>query len=80
MFDAFSDCIGERRYADELIQCEVVTHGGDDALPQVFATFFGVVFAELREACGALWTSPIQGAWDPLLCELDFYVQNPATS
>ena len=78
VFDAIIDFVGERRYADKLIQCEVVTHDGYDVPPPVFATFFGVVAWELREACGARWTPAMQSAWERLLAELDFYVQNPS--
>ncbi|MFT3726727.1 MAG: globin [Terricaulis sp.] len=78
VFDAILDFIGERRYADKLIQCEVVTHDGYDVPPHVFATFFGVVGGSVRDACGARWTSDMEAAWDRLLSDLDFYVQNPA--
>jgi hemoglobin-like flavoprotein len=78
VFDAIIDFVGERRYADKLIQCEVVTHDGYDVPPPVFATFFGVVAATLRDVCGPRWTPPMQAAWDRLLVDLDFYVQNPS--
>jgi hypothetical protein len=77
VFDAIIDFVGERRYADKLIQCEVVTHDGYDVPPVVFATFFGVVAAEMRTACGRRWTAEMQAAWERLLADLDFYVQNP---
>jgi hemoglobin-like flavoprotein len=78
VFEAIIDFVGPRRYADKLIQCEVVTHDGYDVPPAVFATFFGVVAAEIQTACAARWTASMQGAWDRLLGELDFYVQNPS--
>lgn len=77
VFDAIIDFVGERRYADKLIQCEVVTHDGYDVPPPVFATFFGVVAAEVRGACGGRWTAEMQAAWERVLADLDFYVQNP---
>ena len=77
VFEAIIDFVGERRYADKLIQCEVVTHDGYDVPPPVFATFFAVVAAEIRTACGEHWTAPMQAAWDRVLADLDFYVQNP---
>lgn len=78
VFDAIIDFVGERRYADKLIQCEVVTHDGYDVPPLVFATFFGVVAGGVRDACGQRWTAEMQAAWDRLLADLDFYVQNPS--
>ena len=80
VFEAIIDFVGERRYADKLIQCEVITHDGYDVPPAVFATFFAVVAADIRAACGARWTPHMQAAWDRLLADLDFYVQNPAHS
>ena len=77
VFNAIIDFVGERRYADKLIQCEVVTHDGYDVPPSVFATFFNVVAAELRNACGVRWSKDMQAAWERLLADLDFYVQNP---
>src|SRR6201998_1924876 len=39
VFEAIFDFIGARKYADHLIQTEVVTHAGYDVPPDVFATF-----------------------------------------
>ncbi|HVN00225.1 MAG TPA: globin [Caulobacteraceae bacterium] len=78
VFEALLDFIGERRYADHMIECEVVTHEGYDVPRQVFATFFGVVAEAVREACGDAWTSPMDGAWRRTLADLDFYVKHPA--
>jgi hemoglobin-like flavoprotein len=77
VIEAILDFIGERHYAHHLIQCEVVTHEGYDVPPDVFAVFFGVVAATLRELLGADWTAPIDAAWTRLLADLDFYVQHP---
>jgi hypothetical protein len=78
VFEAVIDFVGPRRYAHRLIQCEVVTHDGYDVPPAVFATFFGLVAASVREACGARWTPAMTAAWARLLADLDFYVQNPS--
>jgi len=78
VFDAIIDFVGERRYADKLIQCEVITHDGYEVPPRVFATFFGVVADEVCDACGARWTPQMAAAWKRLLADLDFYVQNPS--
>jgi len=78
VFEALFDFIGERRYADHMIECEVVTHEGYDVPRGVFATFFGVVAAEIRDVCGADWTPAIDDAWRRTLADLDHYVKHPA--
>ncbi len=77
VFEAILDFIGERRYADHLIQCEVVTHEGYDVPREVFATFFGVVHEVVREACAADWTPAMATAWERTLADLDYYVTHP---
>jgi hemoglobin-like flavoprotein len=77
VIEAILDFIGPRCYAHHLIQCEVVTHAGYDVPPDVFAVFFGVVAATLREVVGPDWTPAIDAAWATLLAELDFYVRHP---
>ncbi|MBS0384020.1 MAG: globin [Proteobacteria bacterium] len=77
VFEAVIDFVGERRYAHRLIQCEVVTHDGYDVPRHVFATFFRVVAATIKEACGAAWSSDTNAAWERLLSDLDFYVAHP---
>jgi hemoglobin-like flavoprotein len=75
VFEAILDFIGARRYADHMIGCEIVTHEGYDVPREVFATFFGVVAATLRDELGAEWTSAMDAAWRALLAELDAYVR-----
>ncbi len=74
VFEAILDFTGERRYADHLIQCEVVTHDGYDVPPAVFATFFGVVAEVVAEACGPDWTPVMDEAWRATLADLGFFV------
>ena len=77
VFEAILDFIGARKYADHLIQTEVVTHAGYDVPPDVFATFFGLVAEVVEEACGPDW-SPVMGeAWRRMLADLDEYVTHP---
>src|SRR6185437_12316396 len=52
VFEAILDFIGERRYADHMIGCEIVTHEGYDVPREVFATFFRVVAATARDELG----------------------------
>jgi hemoglobin-like flavoprotein len=77
VFEAIFDFIGERQYADHLIQCEVVTHAGYDVPPGVFATFFGLVCEVVREACADQWTTGMDAAWRHTLADLDFFVTHP---
>ncbi len=74
VFEAILDFIGERRYADHMIEAEVLTHEGYDVPREVFATFFGVVAEVVEEAGGPDWTSTMAGAWRRLLADLDTYV------
>ena len=80
VIEAIFDFVDERKYAHHLIQCEVMTHAGYDVPPEVFATFFGVVAATLRELMGAAWTPATDAAWTELLADLDFYVKHPDQS
>jgi hemoglobin-like flavoprotein len=75
VFAAILDFIGERRYADHMIGCEIVTHEGYDVPREVFATFFGVVAETAAEALGPDWTPAMADAWRALLAELDAYVK-----
>ena len=78
VFEALFDFIGDRRYADNMVQCEVVTHEGYDVPRGVFATFFGVVAKEIEAACGDGWTAAMDQAWRRTLADLDHYVKHPA--
>jgi hemoglobin-like flavoprotein len=78
VFEALIDFIGDRRYADHMIECEVVTHEGYDVPREVFATFFGVVGEVVREACGPGWSGEMDQAWRRTLADLDHYVKHPA--
>jgi hypothetical protein len=75
VFQAILDFVGERRYADHMIGCEIITHEGYDVPRAVFATFFGVVAETVRDELGAEWTPAMDQAWRELLAELDAYVQ-----
>ena len=77
VIEAILDFIGDRVYAHHLIQCEVITHAGYDVPTEVFATFFGIVAATLREVLGEAWTPTIETAWTQLLADLAYYVTHP---
>jgi hypothetical protein len=80
VFEAILDFIGERRYADHMIEAEVLTHEGYDVPREVFATFFGVVAEVVEEACGRDWNPDMAGAWRRLLVDLDAYVNRWVTA
>jgi len=77
VLEALLDFIGERRYADHMIECEVITHEGYDVPREVFATFFAIVAEVVREACGAAWTGAMEAAWRRTLADLENYVAHP---
>jgi hemoglobin-like flavoprotein len=77
IFEAILDFVGDRAYADHLIQCEVITHEGYDVPRDVFSTFFPLVADVVRDACGPEWTSAMEEAWARVLADLDFYVKHP---
>ena len=74
-FAAILDFIGERRYADHMIETEIITHEGYDVPREVFATFFTVVRDAVRDVLGPAFTPQLAAAWDALLAEIDVYVQ-----
>ncbi len=55
----------------------MITHAGYDVPTEVFATFFGIVAATLREVLGEAWTPTIETAWTQLLADLAYYVTHP---
>jgi hemoglobin-like flavoprotein len=75
VFEALLDFIGERRYADHMINTELVTHEGYDVDREVFATFFGHVAQTVQDVLGEDWTAELAAAWSALLEEIDVYVQ-----
>jgi len=77
VFEAILDFVRARRYADHLIQTEVVTHAGYDVPPDVFATFFGLVAEVVEETCGPDWTPAMADAWRRTLADLDHFVTHP---
>src|SRR5580704_15194110 len=52
VIEAILDFAGDRRYAAQMIQCEVVTHEGYDLPREIFAIFFGTVAACLKAVLG----------------------------
>jgi hemoglobin-like flavoprotein len=74
VIEAILDFVGERRYADHLVEAEAMNHEGFAVPRGVFATFFGIVVEVVRELCGADWTHTMDAAWSTTLVDLDTYV------
>lgn len=77
VIEAILDFAGERKYAAQLIQCEVINHEGFEVPRGVFRTFFGIVADAVREVVGPDWTPAFEAAWSRLLDDLDYYVTHP---
>jgi hemoglobin-like flavoprotein len=77
VIEAILDFVDQRLYAAHLIQCEVVTHEGYGAPPEVFRLFFGYVAHAIGDLIGPEWTVETEAAWRTLLADLDFYVTHP---
>ena len=75
VFEAILDFVGERLYAEHLIQTSVVIHTEYGVPPDIFRTFFGVVGRTVQDVAGEAWTPQTGAAWDRLLSDLDAYVQ-----
>lgn len=77
VIEAIFDFIDARAYSANLIQCEVITHEGYGAPPDVFRLFFSYVARAIAGLIGPDWTEAMDQAWRDLLAELDFYVTHP---
>ena len=75
VFEAILDFVGERLYAEHLIQTSVVIHTEYGVPPDIFRTFFGVVAATVHDVLGEQWTPAIGAVWSRLLDDLDSYVR-----
>ncbi len=77
VIEAILDFVDRRAYAAHLIQCEVVTHEGYGAPPEVFGLFFSYVARAVAGLVGEDWTIDTAAAWRDLLADLDYYVTHP---
>ena len=72
--DAILDFSGERTGRFRLIECEVSSHDAYGTPRDLFAAFFGVIAATLRDILGADWSPPMEAAWQTLLTEIETIV------
>ncbi len=76
VIESVLDFVGERRYADYLIEAEAANHEAYEVPRAVFARFFRILADVVRETCGADWTNAMDVAWSETLTHLDAYVGN----
>jgi hemoglobin-like flavoprotein len=69
--EAILDFAGERTGRFRMIECEVVSHDAYGTPRDLFAAFFGVIAATLREILQADWSPEIDAAWQRLLAEIN---------
>jgi hemoglobin-like flavoprotein len=74
VIEAILDFVGERRYADYLIEAEAANHEAYEVPRAAFAAFFRIVADVVREMCGADWTNAMDAAWSGTLTDLEAYV------
>lgn len=74
VIEAIVDFVGERRYADHLVEAEAMNHEGFEVPREVFGTFFAIVAEVVHETCGDAWTHTMDAAWSGMLGDLDVYV------
>jgi hemoglobin-like flavoprotein len=79
VFEMILDFIDRRAYAAQMIQCEVVTHEGYGAPPEVFGVFFTVADT-LREILAAEWTPAIDASWREMLDRMNWFATHPDQS
>ncbi len=70
VFEVILDLLAERRYAANMIRCEVVTHAGYGVPEAVFPIFFEVVADTVRDLLEETWTADLARAWAGLLDDL----------
>jgi hemoglobin-like flavoprotein len=74
VFETILDLAGPRAYADQMIECEIVTHDAYGIPRSVFTTFFRAVADTVAAAAGADFTPAMAAAWAALLADVDAIV------
>jgi hemoglobin-like flavoprotein len=69
--EAILDFAGERSGKFRVIECELASHHAYGTPRDLFASFFGVIAATLREVLGDDWSQEIDDAWQKLLREVE---------
>jgi hypothetical protein len=71
------DFIYRRAYAEQVIQCAVITLDGYGARPGMFGVFFGVVGNTLRVVILGCWTLAVEAACWEVPVEMDWCARHP---
>ncbi|WP_310497561.1 globin [Sandarakinorhabdus sp.] len=80
VFEAIMDMAGPQQWARLYIESEAVTHDNYGISRHVFADFFPLVAATIRDAAGSALTPAMVAAWDDLLSEVsDMIAQLPGS-
>jgi hemoglobin-like flavoprotein len=69
--ESMLDFAGERGGKFRMIECEVSSHDAYGTPRDLFAAFFRVIAATLRDILGADWSPEIDAAWKNLLAEIE---------
>jgi hemoglobin-like flavoprotein len=77
--DAMLDFAGGRSGHFRMIECEVSSHDAYGTPRELFAAFFGVIAATLRDLLGTDWSPEIDGAWRNLLDDIEGLVRQNQT-
>ncbi len=77
--EAILDFAGARSGHFRMIECEVSSHDAYGTPRELFAAFFGVIAATLRELLDADWSPDIDAAWRNLLEEIGSVVAQSQT-
>ncbi len=77
--DAILDFAGDRSGHFRMIECEVSSHDAYGTPRDLFAAFFGVIAATLRDILDTDWSPEIDLAWRNLLDEISGVVARSQT-
>jgi hemoglobin-like flavoprotein len=75
-FEALLDFIEERRYADMMLRCEIITHGEFGVPRTLFTSFFPAVAETVQTTLGPDWTPDMAAAWKQVISDLQACMEN----
>lgn len=74
VIETILDLAGPRAYADQMIDCEIITHDAYGIPRSVFTTFFAIVAETVAAIAGPDWTPDMAAGWARLLADVDAIV------
>jgi hemoglobin-like flavoprotein len=69
-FDTLLDFVGDQGFAPHFLRAERDNHAGYGVEPQVFMTFFEVIFVGLAREMADDWSAEVRDAWGEVLAEM----------